>query len=275
MSYPTNSILRLFNSDNIKKATAIITTNGEIMQLKPVRQLFKTLGEWHTDEDDYMKVEKIGFNNDFLMFKKYNPESSLTYTPSEMEVFNKKKKQLYYMNENPSNYLMFHSHRLSFFNHIQYSSFKTIRDADEFLQGYIKKGLGMRVNSHIYDTFRSTVDLLGLTSGTPIVILDAKVRGLIRKNMLESSYYINLKKTVDEMNTRKLSSTGTYTPRVLNRIRLYYWQNRTMTPIYVNYQKKVFTLGTDSTTYKTLKSAGIDASNLFYLDPLSNCIMPI
>lgn len=276
MSYSANSILRLFNADNTKKATAIVKKNGEIMQLKPVRQLFKTLGEWHTDEDHYMKVEIAGLNSDFLLFEKYNPESSLTYRPSEMEIYEKKKKKLSDMNTYPQYYIPFKvCYRDSFYRHIAYKGFKTIKDADEFLQEYIKKGLGVKVNSHIYNKFRDTVNELGLTSTSSIDILLSSMVNKAKVDMPRNYYYVNLKKEVEQMESRKLSSTGSYTPRVLNRVRLYYWQNRTMKPIHINYQKKVFTLGSDTTTYKTLKSAGIDKTDIFYMDPATNCIVPI
>jgi len=276
MSYVANSILRLFNADNTQKATAIVTKNGEIMQLKPIRQVFKTLGEWHTDEDHYMKVEVAGLNNDFLLFQKYNPESNLTYTPSEMKVYEKKKKKLSEMSEYPHYYIPFKvCYRDSFYMCIAHKGFKTIKDADEFLQEYIKKGLGVKVNSHIYNRFRDTVNELGLTSTSSINILLSSMENKAKLDMPQTYDYKILKKDIEGMESRNLSSTGSYKPRILNRVHLYCWQNRNMKPIYINYQKKVFTLGSDTTTYKTLKSAGIDKTDVFYMDPLTKCIVPI
>jgi uncharacterized protein YprB with RNaseH-like and TPR domain len=53
------------------------------------------------------------------------------------------------------------------------------------------------------------------------------------------------------------------------------WQNRIMKQIHINYEKKVFTITNTTATYKTLKSAGIDKSDLFYLDIETKNIMPI
>ena len=48
-----------------------------------------------------------------------------------------------------------------------------------------------------------------------------------------------------------------------------------MKPIYINYDKKAFVIGNTTSTYKTLKSAGIDKSDLFYMDTETNNIIPI
>lgn len=289
MAYCANTILRLFNADNIHKATAIVMKTGEIMQLKPARQVFKTLGEWHTDEDQYMKVEKPGLNSDFLLFKKYEPVSNLDYIISETALLAKRKQQFNNMTISPECYLSTINHQHMFYKHVHgHSGIKTIRDADLYLQEYIKKGLGAKVNSYIYKGFTEVVRTSNLQPNHPIDAILQIVEKASAKNMRESYTYNELEKSIKDMESRTLSDKPTYAPTSIlprhydtdgifpKRLpSLFVWQNRNMKVINVNYQRKVFTLGGDTTTYKTLKSAGIDKTELFHLDKTTRCIVPV
>lgn len=276
MSYPVNSILRLFNNDHTPNASAIIIKNGNIMQLKPERKMFKSVSEWHCDDDLYMKVERPGLNNDLLLFKKYVHTSNLKYIPSEKDTYYKKSKQLSNMIASPVSYMCFIHYHHKFYQILKGrgSQIQTIGDADNYLQTYIKTGLGIKVNYLLYDRFKMVVNELGLTSSSFIIHLYNRVEYETRVKMLNHPIYKSLKDDVEKMKTRILSDSCTfmYDPKQCS---LYVWQNRIMKPIYINYDKKAFVIGNTTSTYKTLKSAGIDKSDLFYMDTETNNIIPI
>jgi hypothetical protein len=276
MSYPVNSILRLFNNDHTPNATAIIIKNGSIMQLKPERKMFQSVSEWHCDDELYMKVERPGLNNDFLLFKKYVHKSNLKYIPSEKDIFHKKSCQLSNMISSPMSYMTFIHWRHKFYQILKGrgSKIQTIGDADNYLQDYIKTGLGIKVNYLLYDRFKMVVNELGLTSSSLIIHLYNKVEYETRLRMLDHPVYKSLKDDVEKMKMRVLSDSPSFKYEH-TQPSLYVWQNRIMKQIHINYEKKVFTITNTTTTYKTLKSAGIDKSDLFYLDIDTKNIMPI
>ncbi len=277
------------------KACAVITKSGEIFQIKPTRQLFKTLDEWHTDDETYMKVEKPALNSDFLLFKKYTLNTNVTYVPSEKKQLEEKKKQLANMNVSPQNYMSFIPYNYLFYNvivrHIG-SKIKTVQDADKFLDEYIKKGLGIKVNSKIYNRFHDAINIFKLLPSNPIEMLTDHIIKATRERMQVSSKYLDLERSIKDLESRKLSETGSYKPKqrklqystswqkgddneIPINTSLYVWKNRTMMAILINYEKKIFTLGNISTTYKTLKAAGIDKTDIFYMDEKSGSILPI
>jgi hypothetical protein len=264
MSYLPKTFLRLYGADNAMKACAVITKSGEIFQIKPTRQLFKTLDEWHT-EDYSLKIQKSYtqpvISGDFLLFKKYQENSDITISTSEKENYLEVKKKLDKWDANP---LSFNPYYFHFWRLIKARNFKTVGEADVYLD---KKCEEDNISGIIYAyrNFRDFVNESIFTSDTPMTTFAEKVMIHAKCLMTKSHWYIAKLKHVKKCESlSKLSDNKEVTPNFWYT-RLYTWRNRTMIPFAISYGKNsFFMLADDSKHYTSLAEANIRMEDLYY-----------
>ena len=246
------------------KACAVITKSGEIFQIKPTRQLFKTLDEWHT-EDYSLKVQKPErppvISGDFLLFKKYQEYSDITISTSEKEDYLELKKEIDKFDANP---LSFNAYYFHFWRLIKPCEFKTVGEADAYLN---KKNEESQIKgiTYAYKHFRDFVNESLFTSDTPMSTFAEKVMIHAKSLMAKSDWYsANVKRVKKWESLSKLSDKKQVTPSFWNA-RLYTWRNRTMIPFAISYGKhSFFMLAGDSKHYTSLAEANITMEDLYY-----------
>jgi len=264
MSYLPKTLLRLYGSDNTMKACAVITKSGEVFQIKPARQLFKTLDEWHT-EDYYLKVQKPEtppvISGDFLLFKKYQINSDITICSSEKEDYLEVKKTVEKWDANP---LSFNPYYFHFWRLIKAHEFKTVGEADAYFN---KKNEENKIKgiTYAYKHFIDFVNKHLFSSDTLMTSFSEKVIIHAKDLMTKSQHYSAKVKHVKKCESlSKLSDKKEVIPRFWYSS-LYTWRNRRMIPFAISYGKNAFfILAGDSKHYTSLADANITMEDLYY-----------
>lgn len=246
------------------KALAVITKSGEIFQIKPTRQLFKTLDEWHT-EDDSLKVQKPYtppvISGDFLLFKKYQENSEITISTSEKEDYLEVKKELDKWDANP---ISFNAYYFHFWRLIKARDFKTVGEADAYLNEKNEED-NIGGIKYAYKHFRDFVNESLFSSDTLMTSFSEKVMIHAKDLMKKSDWYISKVKYVKKCESlAKLSDKKQVIPSFWCN-KLYTWRNRTMIPFAISYGKNsFFMLAGDSKQYTSLAEANITIEDLYY-----------
>jgi len=270
MSYLPKTFLRLYDGNTVK-ASAVIIKSGEIFQIKPTRQMFKTLDEWHT-EGLSLKVEKPHvIKGEFLIFKKYQGGSDITIHETKRAEYLRKKALLESYHKDPLKFFQhYYSPKFAFWKFIYSKDFKTVEEAENYL---LEKSKKSKLLEHVFNRFMQYISEIAYTSSSSFTDFRLKIWNDAQNSMQLSSTYIELSKYIRLTDPAKLSDKESYTVRTWNN-KNFVWKDKRMIPIAVNYEKKsFFMLPNDPKAYSSLAEVGVTVDDLYHKDSFS-IIMP-
>ena len=261
MSYLPKTFLRLYDGNTVK-ASAVIIKSGEIFQIKPTRQMFKTLDEWHTDGLS-LKVEKPHvIKGEFLIFKKYETMSNITIHESKRAHYFRCKASLESYDKDPLKFFQEHySPKFGFWKFIYSKDFKTVGEAENYL---LEKSKKSKLLAYVFNRFMEYIAEIAYTSSSSFAEFRLKILNEAQNSMQLTATYTELSKYIRLTDPAKLSDKESYTPRFLYS-QNFVWKDKRMIPIAVNYEKKsFFMLPNDQKTYSSLAEIGVTVDDLYH-----------
>jgi hypothetical protein len=270
MSYLPKTFLRLYDGNTVK-ASAVITKSGEIFQIKPTRQMFKTLDEWHTDGLS-LRVEKPHvIKGEFLIFKKYQDDSDIRIYESKRAEYLRKKALLESYHKDPLKFFQhYYSSKFIFWKFIYTKDFKTVGEAENYL---LEKSKKSKLLAYVFNRFMEYIGEIAYTSSSSFTDFRLKIWNDAQNSMQLTATYTELSKYIRLTDPAKLSDKESYVPR-FSYSRNFIWKDKKMIPIAVNYEKKsFFMLPNDPKTYSSLAEVGVRVDDLYHKDSFS-IIMP-
>jgi len=263
MSYLPKTFLRLHDGNTVK-ASAVITKSGEIFQIKPTRQMFKTLDEWHTDGLS-LKIEKPHvIKGEFLIFKKYQDGSDITNNETKRAEYLRKKALLESYHKDPLKFFQKHyCPKFSFWKFIYSKDFKTVGEAENYL---LEKSKKSKLLAYVFNRFIEYIGEIAYTSSSSFTDFRLKIWNDAQNSMQLNATYAELSKYIRLTDPVKLSDKESYTARFWYN-KNFIWKDKKMIPIAVNFEKKsFFMLPNDPKAYSSLAELGLTVDDLYHKD---------